>query len=158
MRGRSLQWKSQRTLNCGSIWIDLAIQNGNKDDIEKYIKEIGAIEGDEGLQSRYCQLRYLIWQAERTEDKETRLAIQLKAHSALEDLESRRGDWSLVPLAAAQLAETELAQGNRLSEGEIRAKEESIINYLSSGDRSGAASCRGCAPDRSTSFQERTGQ
>ena len=139
MRGRSLQLEEPANIELRLNLVDLAIQNGNKDDIEKYIKEIGAIEGDEGLQSRYCQLRYLIWQAERTEDKETRLAIQLKAHRVLEDLESRRGDWSLVPLAAAQLAETELAQSNRLSEGEIRDKEESIINYYRQAIDLGAA-------------------
>ena len=52
----------------------------NKDEIEKNIKQIEAIEGNEGLLGRYCQVRYLIWQAQRAADKETREAIQLKAH------------------------------------------------------------------------------
>jgi cellulose synthase operon protein C len=112
--------------------LDLALQSANKEDIEKNIKQIEEIEnleGDEGLLGRYCQLKYLIWQAERAGDKASRYAIQLKAHRALEDLVTRRGDWSLIPLAQAQLAEQELAQGN-LSEDEIRAKEEIIIGYL----------------------------
>ena len=41
---------------------------------------------------------------------------------------SRRGDWSVIPLASAELAEQELAQGN-LKEDQIQAKEESIIGF-----------------------------
>ena len=39
-----------------------------------------------GLLGRYCQVRYLIWQAERAEDKDTRQAIQHKARGALRRL------------------------------------------------------------------------
>ena len=115
--------------------LDLALGNTNKDDIEKSVKEIEKnikqieeIEGKEGLLGRYCQVKYLIWQAERAEDRDTRLAIQLKAHMLLDDLVSRRGDWSIIPLASAELAEQELDQGN-LKEDEKRAKEESIIGF-----------------------------
>ena len=107
--------------------VDLALQNANKDDIEKNIRQIEEIEGKEGLQGRYCQVRYLIWQAKRAGDKDTRLAIQLKARRLLDDLVSRRGDWSLIPLAAAELAEQEL-EGD-LKGDELRAKEQSIIGF-----------------------------
>ena len=55
-------------------------------------------------------MRYLIWQAQRAGDKDTKQAIQAKARGLLEDLVSRRGDWSVIPLASAELAEQELAQ------------------------------------------------
>ena len=108
--------------------LDLALQNANKDEIEKNIKQIEAIEGNEGLLGRYCQVRYLIWQAKRAADKDTREAIQYKARVLLDDLMSRRGDWSVIPLASAELAEQELAQGN-LREDQIQAKEERIIGF-----------------------------
>ena len=110
--------------------LDLALQSADKDEIEKNIKQIEEIEGNEGLLGRYCQVRYLIWQAQRAGDKETRQAIQAKARGLLEDLVSRRGDWSVIPLASAELAEQELAQSD-LKGDELRTKEESIINlYL----------------------------
>ncbi len=108
--------------------LDLALQTANKADIEKNIKQIEEIEGNEGVQGRYCQVRYLIWQAQRAGDKDTRQAIQDKARGLLEDLVSRRGDWSVIPLASAELAEQELAL-NDLKGDELRAKEESIINF-----------------------------
>ena len=108
--------------------LDLALQSANKDDIEKNIKQIEEIEGNEGLLGRYCQVRYLIWQAQRAGDKDTRQVIQAKARGLLEDLVSRRGDWSVIPLASAELAEQELAQSD-LKGDELRAKEESIINF-----------------------------
>ena len=67
--------------------LDLALQNGNKDEIEKNIKQIEAIEGNEGLLGRYCQIRYLIWQAQRATDKDTREAIHVKARAMLDDLD-----------------------------------------------------------------------
>ena len=96
--------------------------------IEKYIKQIEEIEGNEGLLGRYCQVRYLIWQAQRAGDKDAKRAIQHKAHVLLEDLESRRGDWSVIPLASAELAEQEIAQDDLKGE-ELRAKEERIIGF-----------------------------
>jgi tetratricopeptide (TPR) repeat protein len=109
--------------------LDLALQNAKKDDIEKNIKEIEEIEGSEGLLGRYCQVRYLIWQAERAKDKDTRQAIQAQARGLLEDLVSRRGDWSVIPLASGELAEQELRQSDLKGE-ELRVKEESIINFF----------------------------
>ena len=108
--------------------VDLALQIADKDEIERIIKQIEEIEGKEGLQGRYCRVRYLIWQAQRETDKDKRQPIELRAHRLLDDLRSRRSDWSLIPLAAAQLAEEELAQGN-LNEAEIKAKEDRIIGF-----------------------------
>ena len=48
----------------------------------------------------------------------------------LKDVISRRGDWSMIPVVSAELAEQELAQGG-FTEDETRAREDSIINsYL----------------------------
>jgi cellulose synthase operon protein C len=109
--------------------LDLALKNANKDEIEKNIKQIEAIEGNEGLMGRYCQIRYLIWQAKRATDKDMREAIHSKARKLLDDLKSRRGDWSVIPLASAELAEQELAQSN-LTKDQIQAIEERIIGFL----------------------------
>jgi tetratricopeptide (TPR) repeat protein len=108
--------------------LDLALLNANKEEIEKNIKQIEGIEGSDGLLGRYCQLRYLIWQAKQVKEKSKREEIQLQAHVLLTDLRSRRGDWSVLPLASAELAEHELAQGN-LKGNEIQKKEESIIGF-----------------------------
>ena len=108
--------------------VDLALQNGNKEEIEKNIKQIEGIEGNDGLLGRYCQMRYLIWQTKQVKEKDKREEIRLQASMLLTDLRSRRGDWSLLPLAAAELAEQELLEGN-LKANEIRAKEESIIGF-----------------------------
>ena len=109
--------------------LDLALKNGNKDEIEKNIKQIEEIEGNDGLLGRYCQIRYLIWQAKRATDKDTRELIHSKAGTLLDDLKARRGDWSVIPLASAELAEQELAQSD-LTEDQIRAIEERIIGFL----------------------------
>ena len=48
--------------------LELALNSSNekeiekKKEIEKNIKDIESIEGNEGLLGRYCQVRYLIWQ------------------------------------------------------------------------------------------------
>ena len=116
-------------INLRLTLVDLAfLQNGNKEEIEKNIKQIEEIEGNDGLLGRYCQLRYLIWQAKQVKEKDKREEIRLQASMLLTDLRSRRGDWSLLPLASAELAEQELLEGN-LKANEIRAKEESIIGF-----------------------------
>jgi tetratricopeptide (TPR) repeat protein len=104
------------------------LRNADKDEIEKNIKQIEDIEGNDGLLSRYCQVRYQIWQAQREGDKDKRRAIQAKARVLLEDLISRRADWSVIPLASAELEETELAQGD-LKGDDLRKKEEVVINF-----------------------------
>ena len=133
LEGASQVWKQLAAENPSDIelrknLVNLALQNASKDDIEKYIKQIEEIEGSEGLQGRYCQVRYLIWQAQRASDKDTKQAIQHKAHVLLEDLLSRRSDWSVIPLASAELAEQELAQDD-LKGDELREKIETITGF-----------------------------
>ena len=108
--------------------LDLALQNANKEEIEKNIKQIEGIEGNDGLLGRQCQLRYLIWQAARATEKDKREQLKIQAHAVLTELRSRRGDWSQIPLASAELAEQDIAEGN-LKGDELRKKEESIIAF-----------------------------
>jgi cellulose synthase operon protein C len=119
--------------------LDLALQIGNSDEIDKNIKRIGEIEGSEGLLGRYCQVRYLIWQAAQrasAKDPQEALRLRTKARVLLNELASHRADWSMIPLALAELEQQELAQllldqkelaQGDLKAGEIQAKEESII-------------------------------
>jgi tetratricopeptide (TPR) repeat protein len=133
LEGASVLWtrlaeEDETNLVLRRYLLDLALQNANKDEIEKNIKQIEAIEGNEGLLGRYCQIRYLIWQAQRASDKDTREAIHRKARALLDELATRRGDWSVIPLASAELAEQELAQGN-FKEDQIQKREERIIGF-----------------------------
>ena len=115
--------------------LELALNSSNekeiekKKEIEKNIKDIESIEGNEGLLSRYCQVRYLIWQVKKRDvGKEKKAAILLTARELLEGLRSRRGDWSVIPLASAELAEQELdLERDNLKKDEIQAREDIII-------------------------------
>jgi cellulose synthase operon protein C len=123
--------------------LNLAFQTANGDEIDKNIKQIGEIEGGAGLLGRFCQVRYLIWQAEQAARKDPQEALRRRteARVLLNELASRRPDWSVIPLALAQLEQQELYQGN-LSDSEMQAKEESIIHFyrraIDLGERSSA--------------------
>ena len=45
--------------------LDLAFQTANGEEISKNIKQIAEIEGGAGLLGGFCQVRYLIWQAQQ---------------------------------------------------------------------------------------------
>ena len=123
--------------------LDLAFQTANGDEIDKNIKQIGEIEGSAGLLGRFCQVRYLIWQAEqaRRKDPQKALRFRTQARVLLNELASRRPDWSVIPLALAQLEQQELYQGS-LPDNEMREKEQSIIHFyrraIDLGERSSA--------------------
>jgi tetratricopeptide (TPR) repeat protein len=107
--------------------LELAFQSGDKAAIEKIIK---AIERIDGLHGRYYQARYLIWQAQHTGDAGAQQILRTDARALLNELKSRRQDWSLIPLAQAQLEEQELTQDG-LTEDQKRTKLEALINnYL----------------------------
>ena len=61
-------------------------------DREEY-QEIERIEGNEGLLGRFCQVQYVIWQAQRAGDKDPQEALRLRteARVLLSELMSRRG-------------------------------------------------------------------
>jgi len=133
-------------------------QTAYEDKIEKIIQQIEKVEGSEGLIGRYFRMRSLVWQTARASDQSQRLDKQAKdaeseadrlsllkrreqsqqraqtlrteAHQSINELMARRGDWSLVHLALAQLNEQELVQVS-LDEQQQQQKLESIINsYL----------------------------
>ena len=107
-------------------------QAADKDKIEQIIKQIEKIEGSEGLMGRYCRVSYLVWQAQRASDKTQQEQLRTEAHQGINELMSRRGDWSLVHLLLARLDEQELVQAQvGLDEKQKQVKLESIINsYL----------------------------
>jgi tetratricopeptide (TPR) repeat protein len=110
-----------------SILVELAIQLGNKDQIEKNLAQIERIEGDEGIQSRYWQVRYWIWQIDQASDPQIRQELRAKARTVLTDLRARRPDWAVIPRALAGLDEQELDQAG-LDEKQKREKLESVVN------------------------------
>ena len=123
--------------------LNLALQTANGEEIDKNIKQITTIEGGAGLLGRFCQVRYLIWQAEQIgrKDPQETLRLRTQARVLLNELASRRPDWSVIPLALAQLEQQELYQGN-LTDAQIQEKEESIIHFyrraIDLGERSSA--------------------
>ena len=114
----------------------MACQTANIAEIDDNIRKIKEIEGNDGSIGRYCEINYLIWQAQRAMDKDPQEARRLrtKARGDLNDLDARRPDWSHVPLTMAKIEQQELLQPG-LKEDEIRAKEENIIrSYLKAID------------------------
>jgi cellulose synthase operon protein C len=108
--------------------LDLAFQTADEAAIENTIKQIGEIEGKEGVLGRFCQVRYLIWKAQRSADKSKQLTWRTEARVLLNDLMGRRGDWSVIPLALAELEDQEMKQGG-LTDDERRAKESNVASY-----------------------------
>ena len=111
--------------------VDLALQSANSEEIEKNIKLVTQIEGNEGTMGPFCQVKYLIWKAEKAL-KEKRLedavGLRTKARELLNELNSRRPDWALIPVEMAQLEQQEIRQGG-LTDPQIQAKEQNIIRY-----------------------------
>ena len=90
LEGASRLWSqlAEQEPNDMELWLnslDLAFQIGRKDEIEKNIKQIEEIEGGKGLLGRFCQARYLLWQAaQRAGDSDTRDALRTKARAITE--------------------------------------------------------------------------
>jgi cellulose synthase operon protein C len=111
-----------------TILVDLAIQFGKKDEIEKNIAQIARIEGDDGIQSPYYQIRYLIWQIDQASDRKIRQELRTQARKSLSELRARRPDWAVIPLTLAALDEQELDNQQGLDEKQKKEKLESIVN------------------------------
>ena len=123
--------------------LDVAFQNANSNEIDKNIKQIEQMEGNDEFVSRCCQVRYLIWQAEQAAAKEPQEALRLrtKARVLLTELASQRAglvvhSHGLGPTGTAGTAPS------GLPDQEIQAKEESIIRFyrraIDLGERSPA--------------------
>jgi tetratricopeptide (TPR) repeat protein len=116
--------------------LDVATQSSNVAEIENNIRKIKEIEGNDDSVGRYCEINYLIWQAQRANDKDPQEARRLltKARGDLNDLDARHPDWPLVYLTMAKIEQQELLQPG-LKEDETRAKDENIIRlYLKAID------------------------
>jgi cellulose synthase operon protein C len=112
-----------------SILVELAIQLGNKDQIEKNIAQIERIEGNEGIRSRYCQVQYWFWQIDQASDPQIRQELRTKSRATLTDLRARRPDWSVIPQALARLDEQELEDRKQdLDQKQKGEKLETIVN------------------------------
>ncbi len=107
--------------------LNLAFQLKDKPGIEKQIRQIKEIEGTEQLMGAYADAWYLSWQAEKAmqaadEAEKAKKADEVKqakenvrkyraaARTILDELASRRPDWSVIPLAYATLEEQELME------------------------------------------------
>lgn len=111
--------------------LTLAFQRNDEKEIEVQINEIKRIEGSEPLMGTYADWWRLAWQAERPGlSPEASRQKRLDARGVLAELNSRRPDWSIIPLAYATLEEQELKhlkeQADVAGQSQVR---ESLINH-----------------------------
>jgi len=88
-------------------------------EIERIIAQIKRIDGADGLNARYQEIRYLIWQSQYAAAAPAR-TLRNAARSLIDELSSRRPDWSLIPMALATLVDQELK--DKLEEAGDRSK------------------------------------
>ena len=81
---------------------------GARAEIDRIIAQIGRIEGPNGPYTRYQEARYRIWQARYATTAADKQTLRNAARSLIDDLSSRRPDWSLIPLARANIVEQEI--------------------------------------------------
>jgi tetratricopeptide (TPR) repeat protein len=104
--------------------------------VERALGEIRRLDTSDGLMSRYQEVRYAIWQAQHASDPIARETFRTRARSLLNELNSRRPDWSILPLAQASLVEQELAELMTAEPAaSIKADEEKTENTPASDDR-----------------------
>ena len=77
-------------------------------EIERIIAEVRRIDGTNGLNTRYQEARYRIWQARYATTAADKQTLRNAARSLIDNLSSRRPDWSLIPLARATIVEQEI--------------------------------------------------
>ena len=64
--------------------LDLAFQTANEEEIRKNIDQIKEIDGNDEVLGRYCEVRYLIWQAGRATDKNKRIIYRDNCAGSIE--------------------------------------------------------------------------
>ena len=67
------------------------------------------MKGADGLTGRYQEIYYQIWRAQKSTDQNAKQKLRNNARLELSELRSRRPDWSLIPLALAEIGLQELA-------------------------------------------------
>jgi cellulose synthase operon protein C len=112
-------------------------------EIERIIAQIKQIDSADGLNARYQEVLYLIWQSQYAADATAKLTLRNAARSLIDDLSSRRPDWSLIPLALASLVEQEIQEasgevsdtsktkdneGRKLSQKRVKGLQEEAAN------------------------------
>ncbi|MDR3622644.1 MAG: tetratricopeptide repeat protein [Paludisphaera borealis] len=88
--------------------LSFGIQTDDKAVIEQALADIRRIEGPDGNNARHGDIKYKIWQAKNSKDQAEKSRLRAEARTMLAELTSRRPDWSVIPLANAQLDEMEL--------------------------------------------------
>jgi tetratricopeptide (TPR) repeat protein len=84
--------------------------NAARAEVQRIIDVIKQLDGADGLNARYQEARYLIWQAQHAADATAKLTLRNAARSLIDDLSARRPDWSLIPLALASIVEQEIRE------------------------------------------------
>jgi tetratricopeptide (TPR) repeat protein len=79
-------------------------------EIERIKDKIKQIDGVDGLNARYQEARYYIWQAQHAANATDKNTLRNAARSLIDDLSARRPDWSLIPLALASIVEQEIRE------------------------------------------------
>jgi tetratricopeptide (TPR) repeat protein len=90
--------------------LNLAFQAGNEADISQIIEKIKQIDGIDGLMGRYQEIYHQIWRAQKSTDQNEKQRLRNAARLQLSELRSRRPDWSLIPLALAEIGMQELTE------------------------------------------------
>ena len=98
----------------------------------------------------------ILREAQQTEASK-REALRTEARKLLNELMSRRPEWSRIPIALAELEEKELDQGG-LTDEKKQAKEKDIIGFYDQAIRLGHRSSAVVSPGGLASDQERAGQ
>ena len=126
---------------------------GARAEIDRIIAEIRRIDGPNGLNTRYQEARYLIWQAQYAATAADKQALRNAARSLIDDLSSRRPDWSLIPLARATIVEQEIQDETEKLNDAARTSDDEARKR----PRSGSRGCRR-RPRTSTSVPSSRGR
>jgi tetratricopeptide (TPR) repeat protein len=116
--------------------IELAFEAKNEEDINHQLDEIKRIEGADGINGRYCAIRYKIWQAGNAADSSQQELLCKTARQWIDDLASVRPDWSTqIHLARAQVDEVELERLDLAADKRKEKQYEAAIHYRTAIER-----------------------
>jgi len=75
--------------------------------IEGALAEIEKVEGPDGNTLRHGWIEYGIWRAKHADDEAEKTRLLTEARAFLSELNSRRPDWSVIPVLTARIEELE---------------------------------------------------
>ena len=108
---------------------------GARAEIERIIAEIRRIDGTTGPNTRYQEARYLTWQARYATTAADKQTLRNAARSVIDDLSARRPDWSLIPLALANIVEQEIQDETEKLNEASRTGDNKAKKHPRSGSR-----------------------